>query len=1026
VEHFNAHHSIASILARYRFVQDPKHPGHYQSPLSESKSFSTWDRGDHWITVSNWANKHGVGRPTKSGNRSGTAFDLFVHFDHKGDRRAAVRAYAVEAGIDFDGLDAAQPVVLEAQPDRGVVRDLVDWRNEVEADRGLALRMPGLHLDRSQTGSGKTTATNRAILRAMETTRREAEYDDDVKPISRILTALPDHANIRERVAELRAEGRDAVAYPERNESTCGKLEAVKRAEGLGLIAGAAVCWNCPLRDSCLYQQQVKEAEQAAEAFCTHARLILSPGRTTRERDAIVIDESPEAVLAPSITVRVDDFAPVVALASTVRDECLFRRGRVMEPTAEERAFAGLIVGAYDLIVKAAQQATEPGVVEVPLPVKAEVPDHWQSTILRWAAETNTSPGHDLKQVERFQKSLRLLTMIVTGGLERLHLLVDQTSRHKLGADGTVEEWQPLHHFVVGSWKTKLPNVPILCLDATADADGIRAATGREVRDCTPAGHLPNVAPVTQIPWDVEKGDEPSTAAGIVEAFLNANPEIKRVGLIGHKRHVIAMMNDDDILSPRLRDRVAKACWFGQGPDRASNDWHETCDAMLIVGTLRPGGGPVKERLVIHGKVDAARRSGDWGPRHWEATTTDGRTLVVEGKGYRDPDWHQAHASISRAAVHQAAGRGRAITDRGIPVWIVSDEPMGCPVDDSLSPVTPVVREVVEAVIAIRDGGARPELFPIDNSYRLLFGSRTAVRVAAVIDWMQAAASRAGRKLGRRGAEKRLALAVHHGRLERPARGWLLVSGGAPDVAPEARTTTGRLSSPPPATVALPPQSVVITTHAHPSPVHAVEVAAQSTPETTTSVCTSTVTTSGPPAVDAMLEQAEERAAILEFDGGCSRETAERLADEMVMGRGVSEPIAPMEDVGVDHRALAARLNPFVSRAVEAFGGRVSLLGGDGGFRARSKPTSPRPPGTCTCGSTEVVDVPIHGGRDIRQDCRKCDRFIRFAVWNGCREPGPPGLESPPTASDPPTAQDGISFDFLPVGTPPDPAILLG
>jgi hypothetical protein len=1028
VEHFNAHHSIAEAFARYRFVQDPKHPGHYQSPLSESKSFSTWDRGDHWITVSNWANKHGVGRPTKSGHRSGTAFDLFVHFEHEGNRRAAIRAYAVEVGIDFDGLDPMQPVVVEAQPDRGEVRHLDEWRSEVEADRALALRMPGLHHDRSQTGSGKTTATNRAILRAMETTRREAEHDDDVTPITRILTALPDHANIRERVAELRADGRDAVAYPERNESTCGNLEAVRRAEGLGLIAGAAVCWNCPLRDSCLYQKQVKEAEQAAEAFCTHARLILSPGRTTRERDAIVIDENPEAVLAPSITVRVDDFAPVVALASTVRDECLFRRGRVMEPTAEERAFAGLIVGAYDLIVKAAQQATEPGVVEVPLPTKAEVPDHWQSTILRWAAETNTSPGHDPRKVERFQKSLRLLTMIVTGGLERLHLLVDQTNRHRLAKDGTVEEWQPLHHFVVGSWKTRLPNVPILTLCATTDAADLRAATGREVRDCTPAGHLPNVTPVTQIPWDVEKGDEPSTAAGFVEAFLDAHPEVNRLGLIGHQGHVRAMMDDDDILAPRLRARVAKSCYFGQGPDRASNDWHETCDAMLIVGTLRPGGGPVKERLVIHGKVEAARRSGDWGPRHWEATTTDGRKLVVEGKGYRDPDWHQAHASISRAAVHQAAGRGRAITDKGIPVWIVSDEPMGCPVDDSLEPVTPVVREVVEAVIALRDGGARPELFPIDNSYRLLFGSRTAVRVAAVIDWMQAAASRAGRKLGRRGAEKRLALAARHGRLERPARGWLLVSGGAPDVAPEARDAAARLSSPSTATVALPPQSVVITTHAQTAPAHAVEVAARSSPETTTSVCTSTVTTSGPPVVDALLEQAEERAAILEFDGRHDRETAERLADEMVMGRGVSEPIAPAEDVGVDHRALAARLDPLVARAVDVFGGgRVVLLEGedDGGFRRRPR-TADRPPGACTCGSTDVVDVPIPGGRGVRQDCRKCDRFIRFSVWHGKREPGPTDHGSPPAAVETPTTSGGVSFDFLPVGSPPGPAIMLG
>jgi hypothetical protein len=221
---------------------------------------------------------------------------------------------------------------------------------------------------------------------------------------------------------------------------------------------------------------------------------------------------------------------------------------------------------------------------------------------------------------------------------------------------------------------------------------------------------------------------------------------------------------------------------------------------------------------------------------------------------------------------------------------------------------------------------------------------------------------------------------------------------------------------------------VVITTHAQTitAPAPAVEVAAQSTPETTTSVCTSTITTSGPPVVDAMFEQAEERAAILEFDGGHDRPTAERLADEMMMGRGVSEPIAPAEDVGVDHRALAARMNPFVSRAVEAFGGgRVVLLQGDGGFRKQSLPAD-RPPGACTCGSTDVVDVPIHGGRGIRQDCRKCDRFIRFSVWHGKREPGPADHGSPPAAVETPTTSGGVSFDFLPVGSPPGAVIMLG
>jgi hypothetical protein len=218
--------------------------------------------------------------------------------------------------------------------------------------------------------------------------------------------------------------------------------------------------------------------------------------------------------------------------------------------------------------------------------------------------------------------------------------------------------------------------------------------------------------------------------------------------------------------------------------------------------------------------------------------------------------------------------------------------------------------------------------------------------------------------------------------------------------------------------VAAPPPSAVITTPVDPAPAHVDDVASLTTPETTTSVCTSTAPATLPAGFDDLLEQVDERAAIIEFDGGHDRETAERLADEMVMGRGCSEPVSPAEDVGVDHRALAARLNPLVDRAVAAFGGRVVMLEGDGGFRPRSRPAGPRPPGTCVCGATDVVDVPIHGGRSVRQDCRRCDRFIRFAVWHGKRESSHP--------PDPQPAASLPTFGFLPTTTTTIPLHVAG
>lgn len=36
-----------------------------------------------------------------------------------------------------------------------------------------------------------------------------------------------------------------------------------------------------------------------------------------------------------------------------------------------------------------------------------------------------------------------------------------------------------------------------------------------------------------------------------------------------------------------------------------------------------------------------------------------------------------------------------------------------------------------------------------------------------------------------------------------------------------------------------------------------------------------------------------------------------------------------------------------------------------------------------TCGCEEYVDVPVHGGRSVRRDCRKCGGFVAFVRWNG-------------------------------------------
>jgi putative DNA primase/helicase len=105
VDHFNAAHSVADLLAHYGYSQAGS-SNDWKSPFQSSGSYATRDCGDHWISLSGSDDAQEIGAATQNGHRFGDAFDLFRHFDHRGDVGAAVRAYALESGI---GRKAATP-----------------------------------------------------------------------------------------------------------------------------------------------------------------------------------------------------------------------------------------------------------------------------------------------------------------------------------------------------------------------------------------------------------------------------------------------------------------------------------------------------------------------------------------------------------------------------------------------------------------------------------------------------------------------------------------------------------------------------------------------------------------------------------------------------------------------------------------------------------------------------------------------------------------------------------------------------
>ena len=90
VERFNLEHSTEALMLKYGYAEDPNKPGHWRSPLQNSGTFATQVREDgSWFSLSGSDAAAGLGAKQGSGV-GGDAFDLFVHFEHRGHRAKAV------------------------------------------------------------------------------------------------------------------------------------------------------------------------------------------------------------------------------------------------------------------------------------------------------------------------------------------------------------------------------------------------------------------------------------------------------------------------------------------------------------------------------------------------------------------------------------------------------------------------------------------------------------------------------------------------------------------------------------------------------------------------------------------------------------------------------------------------------------------------------------------------------------------------------------------------------------------------
>jgi hypothetical protein len=115
IRRFNEAHPLEGLLERYGYAPAPG-GRHWRSPLQSSDTYATQvrsgDDGDqYWVSLSDSDAAAGLGRETDSGARTGDAFDLFTHFQHRGDAKAALAAWEAQEGPQT-GLQG-DPVALD-------------------------------------------------------------------------------------------------------------------------------------------------------------------------------------------------------------------------------------------------------------------------------------------------------------------------------------------------------------------------------------------------------------------------------------------------------------------------------------------------------------------------------------------------------------------------------------------------------------------------------------------------------------------------------------------------------------------------------------------------------------------------------------------------------------------------------------------------------------------------------------------------------------------------------------------------
>lgn len=126
IEDFNASNSVATMLEICGYENSPVSAEDWRSPVQTSTSYATRIIGSKWVSLSASDAASGLGERCAAGCY-GDAYDLFVHFKHGGDHKAAFRAMYAErrdANVIYPARFEEPPAWMDEAP---LPDEMPDW-----------------------------------------------------------------------------------------------------------------------------------------------------------------------------------------------------------------------------------------------------------------------------------------------------------------------------------------------------------------------------------------------------------------------------------------------------------------------------------------------------------------------------------------------------------------------------------------------------------------------------------------------------------------------------------------------------------------------------------------------------------------------------------------------------------------------------------------------------------------------------------------------------------------------------------